>query len=29
MIKIKGSVVLCNFRVFDKLIKLADEAIND
>jgi hypothetical protein len=29
MIKIKGSVVLFSFRVFDKLIKLADEAFND
>jgi len=29
MIKIKGSVVLGSFRVFDKLIELADEAFND
>ena len=29
MIKIKGSVVLGSFRVFDKLIKLADEEFND
>ena len=29
MIKIKGSVVICSFRVFDRLIKLADEAFND
>ena len=29
MIKIKGSVVLSSSRVFDKLIKLADEAFND
>ena len=29
MIKIKGSVVLGINRVFDKLIKLADEAFND
>ena len=29
MIKIKGSVVLGSSKVFDKLIKLADEAFND
>ena len=29
MIQIKGNVVLFSSRVFDKLIKLADEAFND